>query len=153
MGSPALSRFSAFPMGKPRRGDCQTPRRKGRLPTLRPRTGAGDASAGSDRFLTACASCHGDNGQAAPKDGRPALVIHDPTFLNLISDQALRRIVITGRADLGMPDFAHHGKEALTAADVTNLVTLLSRWRHETSSEGAAKPQGRQRSAIPEPHP
>jgi mono/diheme cytochrome c family protein len=109
-------------------------------------------SAGRDRFLTACASCHGDNGQAAPKKGGPALAIHDPAFLNLISDQALRRFVITGRADLGMPDYAHHDKEALTGADVTNLVALLSRWRHETSIEGAARPQA-QRSAIPEPHP
>ena len=30
--------------------------------------------------------------------------INDPNFLALISDQALRRYVITGRPDLGMPD-------------------------------------------------
>jgi cytochrome c oxidase cbb3-type subunit III len=121
-------------------------------PYLAPKAGAGDASAGRDKFLAACASCHGDNGQAAPKDGRPALAIHDPAFLNLISDQALRRIIITGRADLGMPDYAHHDKAALTAADVTNLVALLSSWRRETSIEGAGRPQA-QRSATPEPHP
>ena len=70
-----------------------------------------------------------------PKDGSPALAIHDPAFLDLISDQALRRIVITGRADLGMPDYAHHDKEALTPEDVTNLVALLSLWRQEARSE------------------
>ena len=32
--------------------------------------------------------------------------IHDPAFLALISDQAIRRFVITGRRDLKMPDFA-----------------------------------------------
>jgi cytochrome c oxidase cbb3-type subunit III len=128
------------------------PAPEGTPPYLAPKAG-GDPNAGRDRFLTACASCHGDNGQAPPKDSQPALAIHDPAFLNLISDQALRRIVITGRADLRMPDFAHHGKAALTAADVTNLVALLSSWRRETSKEGAARPQGRQQNATPEPHP
>jgi mono/diheme cytochrome c family protein len=128
------------------------PAPEGAPPYLAPKAGAGDPSPGRDKFLLACASCHGDNGQAAPKDGRPSLAINDPAFLNLISDQALRRIVITGRPDLGMPDFAHHDKAALTAADVTNLVALLSSWKHETSKEGAAKPQA-QRSAIPEAHP
>ena len=39
---------------------------------------------------------------ARTASGRSA-PINDPAFLALISDQALRRIVITGRPDLGMP--------------------------------------------------
>ena len=99
----------------------------------------GEAAAGGKVFARACAACHGDHGQglttdgllalqindpafqtfaaaqaAVLTDGRVALQINDPTFLRLVSDQALRRIVITGRPDLGMPDYAHHGKEALT---------------------------------------
>ena len=102
----------------------------GTPPYLAPKGRAGNAGAGRDRFRTACADCHGDHGQGVPrKDGGPTLAIHAPAFLDLISDQVLRRIVITGRADLGMPDYAHHGKEALTAEDVTNLVALLSYWR------------------------
>ena len=96
-------------------------------PYLAPSNGSGDAGAGRDRFLAACASCHGDHGQGTPKEGRPALAINDPAFLSLVSDQGLRRIAITGRADLGMPDYAHDGKEALTPADVTNLVAFLRR--------------------------
>ncbi len=100
-------------------------------------------SPGRDKFLVACASCHGDTGKAGPKDSRRVVAIHDPAFLNLISDQALRRIVITGRPDLGMPGYARRDNGTLSAADVTNLVALLSSWRRETPSEGAAKPQGR----------
>ena len=102
-------------------------------PYLAPKDGAGDAGAGHDRFLTACASCHGDHGQGVPKDGGLARTINDPAFLSLLSDQVLRRIVIAGRADLGMPDYAHHGKEALTPEDVTNLVAFLRTQRSATS--------------------
>ncbi len=119
-------------------------------PYLAPKDGAGDARAGGHKFLVACASCHGDQGQGLKNDDllalkindpafqalvaaqaplltgdRRAFVIRDPAFLALLSDQALRRIVITGREDLGMPDYAHHGKEALTPEDVTNLVAFL----------------------------
>src|SRR5205085_1734642 len=50
-------------------------------------------------FRRACAACHGTHGQGAEEDGRRRRTIHDPTFLALISDQALRRLVITGRPD------------------------------------------------------
>jgi mono/diheme cytochrome c family protein len=123
---------------------------EGAPPYLAPKTDAGDANAGLDRFRMVCASCHGNNGQAAAKGGQAARAIHDPAFLNVISDQALRRFVITGRPDLGMPDYAHRDKGTLSAADVTNLVALMSRWRHGTSIEGGARPQA-QRNAISEP--
>ena len=31
--------------------------------------------------------------------------MNEPDFLALVSDQALRRIIITGRPDLGMPNY------------------------------------------------
>jgi hypothetical protein len=81
-------------------------------------------------FVPACASCHGDHGEGGKVAGR----IHDPTFLGLISDQALRRYVITGRPDFAMPDYA--GKEdrpedfkPLTPAQVDDLAALLASWR------------------------
>ncbi len=99
-----------------------------------PKDMTGDATAGKDVFARACAACHGDQGQGVEKDGRLVLTIHDPAFLALISDQALRRTAVTGRADLGMPDYAHRGKDytnykPLTSQDVTNLTAFLSSWR------------------------
>ncbi len=113
------------------------PAPEGVPPYLAPKDEAGDAGAGRDRFLKACASCHGDRGQGVPKEGRLVRAINAPAFLDLVSDQVLRRIVIAGRADLGMPDYAHHGKEALTPEDVANLVAFLRA----------------QRGAASEPHP
>ncbi len=91
---------------------------------------AGSKEAGNAVFARACASCHGDQGQG----GEMAGAINDPDFLALISDQALRRYVITGRPDLGMPDYADptgrpEGYKALTAQDVTNVTALLAAWR------------------------
>ena len=60
--------------------------------------------------------------------------INAPAFLALISDQALRRIIITGRPDLGMPTYAEkRGRPAdyqpLTSAEIDDLVALLAEWR------------------------
>src|SRR5262249_46519567 len=51
----------------------------------------GDVDQGSMVFDRACASCHGDQGLGGEKKVGP---IHDPAFLALISDQAVRRYVI-----------------------------------------------------------
>ena len=60
--------------------------------------------------------------------------INAPAFLALISDQALRRLIITGRPDLGMPTYAEkRGRPAdyrpLTSAEIDDLVALLADWR------------------------
>jgi cytochrome c oxidase cbb3-type subunit III len=94
-----------------------------------PATDSGaDPKRGAEVFARACASCHGD-------DGKGTKLIHDRTFLALLSDQALRRLVITGRPDLGMPNYAERHNEpnfkALTEAEVTHLVELLASWRRE----------------------
>src|SRR5262249_12655152 len=71
---------------------------------------AGKKEEGGKVFARACASCHGDHGQGGryggKTDGRSVGAINHPDFLALISDQALRRFVITGRPDFGMPDYA-----------------------------------------------
>lgn len=100
----------------------------------------GDKDNGAMTFEMACASCHGSNG----KGGKDAGALNDPDFLALISDQALRRIVITGRPDLGMPDFADkedRGPEftPLANQDVADLVALLASWRKTTSFRGASE--------------
>ena len=53
-------------------------------------------------FATACAACHGEHGEGT----RAAGAINDAAFLGLASDQFLRRLIITGRTDLKMPNYA-----------------------------------------------
>jgi cytochrome c oxidase cbb3-type subunit III len=98
--------------------------------------GPGGNDEGAKRvFARACAGCHGPQGQGE-KDGRslPGGAINSQAFLALISDQALRRLIITGRPDLGMP--AYDGKDGrppefrpLTSAEIDELVALLKDWR------------------------
>jgi cytochrome c oxidase cbb3-type subunit 3/ubiquinol-cytochrome c reductase cytochrome c subunit len=98
---------------------------------LVPAKGKGEPSTatiarGAKVYERACAGCHGANG----KGGDAAGAIADPAFLALLSDQALRRIVITGRTDLDMPDYAHtDGRsedfQPLTSAEIDDLVVYL----------------------------
>jgi mono/diheme cytochrome c family protein len=98
----------------------------------------GGSKAGSTVFARACACCHGDDGRGEKVAGKPsddlAGAINVPEFLALLSDQALRRLIITGRADLGMPgssdgDGRPDGFKPLTSREVTELVALLASWR------------------------
>jgi mono/diheme cytochrome c family protein len=86
---------------------------------------------GAKTFAQACAECHGSRGQGSDKG---AGAVNDRAFLSLISDQALRRIIITGRPDLGMPDFSEKmGRPSdfkpLTSSEIADLVALLASWR------------------------
>jgi cytochrome c oxidase cbb3-type subunit III len=101
---------------------------------------AGDAQRGAQIFATACANCHGALGE-----GKSAAAIHDIAFLSLVSNQALRRLIITGRPDLGMPSYA--GREGrsgsfvpLRSTEIDDLVALLAAWRTETSIQEARTP-------------
>jgi cytochrome c oxidase cbb3-type subunit 3/ubiquinol-cytochrome c reductase cytochrome c subunit len=108
------------------------PPASGSLPAyLSPTRGkGGDDKKGVRVFARACASCHGPQGRGE-KGGRALSggAINDPAFLALISDQALRRIIITGRPDLGMPAYNHAARPPVTAAEIDDLVALLRRWR------------------------
>jgi cytochrome c oxidase cbb3-type subunit 3 len=95
---------------------------------------SGSADQGAKIFSRACASCHGNNGAGVEKDGKLRNKINDVFFLALISDQELRRIMITGRQDLKMPNYAEKtGRpedfQPLTSADIADLGALLSAWR------------------------
>jgi cytochrome c oxidase cbb3-type subunit III len=94
-------------------------------------SGRGDAGRGRSVFDRACASCHGAEGLGGKDKVGP---IHDPAFLALLSDQAIRRFILTGRRDLKMPNFAGKaGRPAdfrpLSPADVADLVEFVSGWR------------------------
>jgi mono/diheme cytochrome c family protein len=92
-------------------------------------------------FGRACAVCHGDRGQGGEEGGRRRRTINDPAFLALVSDQVLRRYVITGRPDLKMPSYrgARPGKshfDPLDKREVNELVALLAEWKRAGSTSG-----------------
>jgi cytochrome c oxidase cbb3-type subunit 3/ubiquinol-cytochrome c reductase cytochrome c subunit len=92
-------------------------------------------------FAEACAGCHGDRGQGFEKGGQRKRAINDPAFLALVSDQALRRYVITGRPDLGMPSYAgardwNPEFSPLDSQKVTELVALLAEWKRAGAASG-----------------
>ncbi len=105
-----------------------------------PQTAPGDREQGAKIFARACAECH-----AAGGAGGDAGAINDPDFLALVSNQALRRIIITGRPDLGMPSYAEaDGRpedfQPLTSDQIDDLVTLLAAWRAGTEVAQIDKP-------------
>jgi cytochrome c oxidase cbb3-type subunit III len=93
----------------------------------------GDVDRGRMVFDRACASCHGPDGLGGQGKVGP---IHESSFLALISDQAVRRFILTGRRDLKMPDYAGTAGRPpdfrpLSPTDVADLVALVSDWRRE----------------------
>jgi cytochrome c oxidase cbb3-type subunit 3/ubiquinol-cytochrome c reductase cytochrome c subunit len=119
------------------------PRASGGLPAYLGATGGkGGTKDERDRlFARACAGCHGPQGKGE-KDGNPLQggAINNEAFLALISDQALRRTIITGRPDLGMPPYDDKAGRppdfrALTSAEIDDLVALLKCWRQGVSSD------------------
>ncbi len=93
---------------------------------------AGDKKAGQKVFARDCAMCHGERGEG----GDDAGAIKDPAFLSLVSDQALRRYIITGRPDFGMPNYVERGDADLTSQEINDLVALLAYWRVGGSANG-----------------
>ncbi len=81
-----------------------------------------DAEAGQRAYSTYCSSCHG----TADKPGK-AGSIADPDFLALMSDQALRTVVIAGRPDIGQPDWRSDlPGHAMSGREVADVVAWLS---------------------------
>ena len=93
----------------------------------------GDAERGHNLFNAFCSSCHGS-------DGHGARAIADSSYLQLVSDQHLRTVIIIGMPHLGMPDWRSHSKP-LSDADVTDTVAWLAAQRqHPLSAQ--LNPQG-----------
>jgi cytochrome c oxidase cbb3-type subunit III len=97
----------------------------GATPPPYAQTQAGDAHRGAQTYQDRCASCH----KASNEE------IATPAYLLLISDQALRSIIIAGRPDIGQPDWQHDapgGKATtpLSAQEVDDIVTYLGTLRN-----------------------
>jgi cytochrome c oxidase cbb3-type subunit III len=110
----------------PEKGKGQPP------PYLLSSAKAGDRKAGLKVFARDCAMCHGERGQGGEEAGS----INDPAFLTLVSDQALRRYIITGRPDFGMPNYVKRDDADLTSQEINDLVALLTYWRVGGSVNG-----------------
>jgi mono/diheme cytochrome c family protein len=85
-------------------------------------TEAGDAQRGGRVFGERCGTCHGADGKGKPGIGS----IVEDSFLELVSEQALRTHILAGRADLGCPDFRANGATPMSSADVSDTVAWLS---------------------------
>jgi cytochrome c oxidase cbb3-type subunit 3 len=73
-------------------------------------------------FGTYCASCHGSEGGGTAKGS----AITNDSFLALVSDQGLRTLVITGRPELGAPDWRGDVPEhPMTDQEITDVVAWL----------------------------
>ncbi len=108
---------------------------------------------GQQVFAQACALCHGEDG-GGTGDGESPGRINDPALLALFSDQVLRRVIITGRPDLGMPDFAGtDGRDSdfkpLTGEQIDELVALLAHWRASPPKVAAAQVTAKSSKATP----
>jgi len=101
----------------------------------------GDSAHGQQVYVDRCAHCH----QAQYQD------ITSPGYLALVSDQALRSIIIAGRPDIGQMDWRMERGPAgvagqlssnsssefvhpLSAQDVTDIVAYLDRLRNASST-------------------
>ena len=95
-------------------------------------TSAGNAEQGAIGYRTYCESCHGRGGSGGPGGS----AITNDAFLALVSNQGLRTIVITGRPELGAPDWRQNvpGKP-MSDQDVTDVVAWLSARRVATPGQ------------------
>jgi cytochrome c oxidase cbb3-type subunit III len=106
---------------------------EGATPPAYAQDAAGDSTRGQQVYASRCASCH----QAAHQD------ITSPDYLALVSDQALRSIIIAGRPDINQPDWSHlspGGKPAapLSSQDVADVVTYLASLRSPAARQTAS---------------
>ena len=84
---------------------------------------AGNAERGELVYGSFCASCHGPEGAGTSKGS----VITNDSFLALVSDQGLRTIVITGRPELGAPDWRGNvSGKPMTDQEITDVVAWLA---------------------------
>lgn len=108
------------------------------LPPYRaPQDQVGNSVRGHELFNTHCAVCHGQDGQGSSKAGR----LDEAAFLELIGGQELRRIAITGRPDLDMPDLRTRaqqaGVEPLNSQQIQDVVA----WLQSLTSHASASSQ------------
>jgi mono/diheme cytochrome c family protein len=92
----------------------------------------GNIDHGQLAFGTYCASCHGSEGGGTSK----ASAITNDSFLALVSDQGLRTIVITGRPELGAPDWRGNiSGRPMNDQEITDVVAWLASRRAQNPGQ------------------
>jgi mono/diheme cytochrome c family protein len=82
----------------------------------------GDAQRGAGVYGAFCSTCHGPDGTGGARAGS----IVDAAYLQLVSDQGLRTIVIAGRPDLSAPDWRGNlPGRPMSPQDVSDVVAWL----------------------------
>lgn len=98
--------------------------------------GGGDVKRGELAYQARCASCHENPAREQ---------VTSTAYLSLVSDQALRTVIMAGRTDIGQPDWRLQGVSGstgpLSGQDVTDIVTYLGTLRN--SAAVSAAPAGR----------
>jgi cytochrome c oxidase cbb3-type subunit 3/ubiquinol-cytochrome c reductase cytochrome c subunit len=94
---------------------------------------AGNGQRGQQIYQTRCAGCHG---------GSARQQVASPVYLSLVSDKAVRSIIIAGRPDIGQPDWQHDNPkgaagEALSGQNVTDIVAYLHSLRNPAAVSAA----------------
>jgi len=104
----------------------------GQTPPAYASTTAGDPTRGQKAFTASCARCHGADCAGLGDKKNPGPIV-DPSYLALISDQALRSIVIAGKPEQGMPDWRSamkgEGAHPLSDQEITDIVAWLASHR------------------------
>lgn len=89
-------------------------------------TQPGDPEHGQQLYAADCSSCHHPSSQQ----------ITNPPYLALLSDQALRSIVIAGRPDIGHPGWQmNRSSSPLSDQNVTDIVAYLGSLRSATPGQ------------------
>jgi cytochrome c oxidase cbb3-type subunit 3/ubiquinol-cytochrome c reductase cytochrome c subunit len=92
----------------------------------------GNINRGQLVFGTYCASCHGSEGGGTRKGS----AITNDSFLALVSDQGLRTTVITGRPELGAPDWRGNVPgRPMTDPEITDVVAWLAARRAQNPGQ------------------
>ncbi|HST10658.1 MAG TPA: c-type cytochrome [Terriglobales bacterium] len=100
-------------------------------PSYAPKS-AGNVQRGEVAYETYCQSCHGPDGRG----GRKGSAVTDDSFLALISDQGLRTIVITGRPELGAPDWRRNlPGRPMSDQEITDVVAWLASRRAQNPGQ------------------
>ena len=94
-------------------------------PSYAPKS-TGDPQQGEVAYKAYCESCHGPGGSGGSKGS----AVTNDSFLALVSDQGLRTIVITGRPELGAPDWrGNMPGRPMSDQEVTDVVAWLASHR------------------------
>jgi cytochrome c oxidase cbb3-type subunit 3 len=101
------------------------------VPSYAPKS-AGDIQRGEVAYKTFCEPCHGPDGVGTRKGS----AITNDSFLALLNDQELRTIVITGRPELGAPDWRGNVPgRPMSDQEVTDVVAWLASHRAQNPGQ------------------